>query len=38
MGLCFFGGFGVRAEDFEEELFVDHFPFLLTGGGQQVVG
>jgi len=31
-------GLGIGAEDFEVELFINDLPFLLAGGGQEIVG
>jgi hypothetical protein len=33
-----FGGIGVQGKNLEAEFFVDHIAFLLTGGGQEIVG
>lgn len=34
-----FGGrFGIGIKDLKEELFIELFPFLASGGAQQVVG
>ncbi len=37
-GSWLFGGLGIQGKDFEVEFFVDLLAFLVTGGGQQIVG